>query len=147
MAHSFISSYFHLVWSTRQRIKLIRPEKQQRLYQYLSAIARNHKMKCYAIGGMADHIHILASLPSDLAPAKAINILKANSSKWMREEDRRFGWQEGYGAFTVSASNVSAVCRYIETQEQHHRRRTFEDEFIALLDKHGVEYNLKYVFD
>ena len=99
-----------------------------------------------ANGGMDDHVHLLLQIPPALALAKAVALLKANSSKWMNEHRRRFSWQEGYGAFSVSASNLDAVVRYIENQEKHHRKMTFEDEFIGLLKRHKIEFDPKYVF-
>jgi len=94
------------------------------------------------MGGTENHVHILFHLPPKLALAKAVALLKANSSKWMGE---RFSWQEGYGAFSVSSSNLDQVGRYIQNQEAHHRKTTFEDEFRALLRKHGVEFDIEYV--
>ncbi len=95
---------------------------------------------------MDDHIHLLLQLPPSLALAKAVLTLKSNSSGWMREIGCKSGWQEGYGAFSVSASNVSAVDRYIRNQESHHRNMSFEHEFLALLKKHGLAFDPKYVF-
>jgi hypothetical protein len=105
--------------------------------------ARRIKTFVHAIGGMEDHVHILMQLPPTLAEAQAILLIKSYSSKWM---GRDFTWQKGYGAFSVSASNVPAVIRYIENQERHHRKRTFDQEFIAMLKKHGVAFDPKYVF-
>ena len=100
-----------------------------------------------AIGGIEDHIHMLIELPPTIAVAEAVRTIKSNSSKWVNELGRSFAWQKGYGAFSVSASNIAAVERYIRNQEQHHRKMTFEDEFIGFLKKHGIEFDLKYVFD
>jgi REP element-mobilizing transposase RayT len=91
-------------------------------------------------------VHILLELPPTVALGRAMMLVKANSSRWMSERVQGFSWQEGYGAFAVSASNVDRVIRYIHNQEAHHRRRTFEDEFRELLRKHGVEYDPKHVF-
>ncbi len=103
MAHSYLTIYVHVVFSTRERRKLIRAEQQQRLWRYLAGIARHHGMKALEIGGAEDHVHLLLSLGSEIPVAKAISILKSNSSKWMREKNPEFGWQEGYAAFSVSA--------------------------------------------
>src|SRR5258708_2723769 len=103
-------------------------------------------MVCLGVGGTQNHVHILLQVPPNLALAKAVLLLKANSSKWMGEQGIDFSWQEGYGAFSVSASNLDQVTRYIQNQEMHHRRTGFEDEFRALLRKHGVEYDPKYAF-
>jgi REP element-mobilizing transposase RayT len=99
-----------------------------------------------AIGGMPDHVHVLAALPADLAIAKFVNVLKSNSSKWMRERGVEFGWQKGYGAFSVSASNLDSVTEYIENQAEHHKKRGFRQEFLALLKKHLVPFDPRYVF-
>jgi len=103
-------------------------------------------MIALAVGGTESHVHILFHLPPKPALAKAISLLKANSSKWMGEQGKDFSWQEGYGAFSVSSSNLEQVARYIQNQEAHHRKTSFEDEFRALLRKHGVGYDPKYVF-
>ncbi len=103
-------------------------------------------MIALSIGGTENHVHILLHLPPKLALAKAVLLLKANSSKWMAEQRKDFSWQEGYGAFSVSSSNLDQVGRYIQNQEMHHRKNSFEDEFRALLRKHGVEYDPKYAF-
>jgi len=92
------------------------------------------------------HVHLLAALPADLDIAKFVNVLKSNSSKWMNEQKRGFAWQRGYGAFSVSASNLPAVTRYIEGQAEHHRKRDFQQEFLALLKKHNVAFDPRYVF-
>jgi REP element-mobilizing transposase RayT len=119
---------------------------QPKLWSYLGGIARNHDFLVLANGGVEDHVHLLIQLPPMLSLAKAVSLLKANSSRWMNEHRIRFGWQEGYGAFSVSASNLNAVERYIANQAKHHRRMTFEDEFVALLKKHKIRFDPKYVF-
>jgi REP element-mobilizing transposase RayT len=134
------------VFSTKERRNLIAKEIQPKLWAYLAGIGRNHGMYVSAVGGAANHAHVLFRLPADLTLAKAILLLKSNSSKWMNEQGMRFAWQEGYGAFSVSASNLSAVTKYIQTQEAHHRKISFEQEYLALLKKHGVEFNPKYAF-
>ena len=98
------------------------------------------------IGGMEDHAHILFALPADVTLAHAVQVLKANSSRWMRERVPKFAWQEGYAAFSVSASVAAAVKKYIENQAEHHKRRSFEEEFVMLLEKSGVAYDRKFVF-
>ncbi len=144
MAHSFSRNHIHLVFSTKERRNAIAKEWQPRLWAYLAGICKNHEMIAVAIGGTENHVHILLHLPPKLALAKAIALLKANSSKWMGEQGKEFLWQEGYAAFSVSASNLDQVARYIQNQEAHHRKTSFEDEFRALLRKHGVEYDPKY---
>ena len=113
-------------------------------------ISRQNRMKAIEIGGVADHVHLLLSLPATMPIAKAIQLIKGGSSKWVHEafpEQRLFAWQEKYGAFTVSASRVDSVVRYIQGQEAHHRKQTFQEEFLALLKKHRVEYDERYLWD
>jgi REP-associated tyrosine transposase len=147
LSHTFSQNHLHVVFSTKERRKLIEPSMQPRLWAYMGGIARNHNFLVLANGGMEDHVHLLIQLPPVLSLAKAVSLLKANSSSWMKEHGRKFAWQEGYGAFSVSASTLAAVERYIANQQKHHRRRTFEDEFIALLKKHGIPFDPKFVFD
>jgi putative transposase len=149
MAHTFTSCLFHCIFSTKERRKSITPELQDRLRPYLGRIARDSNMKALAIGGIDDHVHMLLSLPSTLAIAKAVQILKANSSKWIYEtfpQQRGFAWQEGYGAFSIGKSQVPATVKYIESQIEHHRKRTFQEEFLAILAKHEMEYDPRFIW-
>jgi putative transposase len=146
VSHSYSQNHLHVVFSTKERQKLIAPQMQPKLWSYMGGIARNHGFLVLANGGIEDHVHLLIQLPPALALAKAISLLKANSSTWMKEHGIRFGWQEGYGAFSVSASNLAAVERYIQNQPAHHRKITFEQEFLTLLRKHGIDFDPKYVF-
>jgi putative transposase len=145
VAHSFSRIHLHLVFSTKDRRNAIAKEWQPRLWAYLGGICRNHEIIPLAIGGTENHVHLLIQLPPTIAPAKAVALLKANSSKWMGEQGHAFSWQEGYGAFSVSSSNLDRVIRYIQDQDAHHRKTNFEDEFRALLRKHGVEYDLQHL--
>jgi len=141
--HSFVSCLVHCVFSTKERRPLIKPELQSRLYPYLGGIARENKMKTLSIGGVDDHIHLLLSIPSTLSIAKSVQLLKGNSSKWIHEtfpNQRLFEWQEGYGAFSIAVSGIEDTTHYIESQAEHHRARSFQDELIAFLDKHGIQY-------
>ena len=141
--HSFVSCVIHCVWSTKNREPCLIPDLRERLWPYLGGIAKQNQMKTLAIGGAADHVHILLSLPATLSVAKAVQLLKGNSSKWIREtfpKMRSFAWQEGYGAFSVGISGVDATMIYINNQTEHHRKRSFREEFIAMLQKHHFEY-------
>lgn len=133
----------HVIFSTKGRRKIMEKELQPRLWAYLAGIAKNHEINMLAVGGTEDHIHLLFHLPPKLALAKAVLLLKANSSKWMR---RDLSWQEGYGAFSVSASNLDSVVRYVRNQEKHHRKFSFEDEFRAILQRHGIECDPRELF-
>ena len=146
---SYVSSYFHCVFSTNERRRLITPELQARLWPFLGGIARQNQMKAIAIGGVEDHVHLLLSLPSTMAVAKALQLIKSGSSKWVHEkfpEHRLFAWQEEYGAFSVSVSQLDKTIAYIKGQEAHHRKMTFQEEFLALLKKHRIEYDERYLW-
>jgi REP element-mobilizing transposase RayT len=142
--HSFNSCLIHCVWSTKNRVSFLDSDLRDRLWPYLGGIARENKMKTLAAGGVADHVHLLISLPGPLSVAKAIQLLKGNSSKWIHETFPKvngFAWQEGYGAFSIGVSGVEATEAYIRSQMKHHRQRTFRDEFAAMLRKHGWDFD------
>ena len=149
MSHTYISNLIHCVFSTKERLAVIDSELESRLWPYVGGIARENRMKALAVGGTEDHVHTLLSLPSTISVAKAVQLLKGGSSKWVHEEFpmyKEFAWQEGYGAFSVSRSQMKKTIAYIEGQKEHHRRRSFQEEFITFLDKHGIEYDRRYVF-
>lgn len=146
MSHSYSRVHIHLVFSTKERRGTIPKDIQPRLWAYLAGICKNYEMPAMAIGGTENHVHILFHLPPTVSLAKAAQLLKANSSKWMGEQGVAFGWQEGYGAFSVSPSSLGRVMEYIRNQEAHHHKSSFEEEIRALLDRHGVEYDRKHMF-
>lgn len=149
MAHSYISALYHCVFSTKERRKTITKELQERLWPYMGGIARENNMRALEIGGVEDHVHLLLSIPSTLSIAKAMQLIKGGSSKWVHDTipaHNNFEWQEGYGAFTVGVSQVPDTKVYIANQREHHRTRTFQEEFIAFLEKHGIEYDPRYVW-
>ena len=149
MAHSYVNNLMHCVFSTKERFPFIDANLEQRLWPYIGGIARENGVKALAIGGTGDHVHALLSLPATMSFAKVVQLIKGGSSKWIHEMStkyKKFEWQEGYGAFSVSASQVNRTIAYINNQKEHHRKRTFEEELIELLDKHGVEYDRRYLF-
>lgn len=146
MSHSFSQNNIHLIFSTKERGKTIPKVLQTELWAYLAGVCKNNEMEPRAVGGTGNHVHVLFYLPPKLALAKAVLLMKSNSSRWMSEQGYDFWWQEGYAAFSVSSSNVDAVIRYIRNQEAHHRKISFEDEFCMILKKHGIEYDTRYVF-
>jgi putative transposase len=149
MPHSYVSALFDCVFSTKERRKTITEDLQERLWQYMGGIARENKMRALSIGGIEDHVHLLLSIPSTVGIAKALQLIKGGSSKWVHDtfpEHRGFDWQEGYGAFSIAVSQVDDTKRYIANQREHHRTKTFQEEFIAFLEKHGIEYDPRYVW-
>ena len=151
MAKSFCNLLYHLVFSTKgRRPYLSHPEIRSRVHEYLGGAIRGEGGIALAINGMPDHVHVLAKLRQTTAVADVLRQIKANSSGWIHQtfpDLRDFAWQEGYGAFTVSVSQVTPVRSYIENQARHHRARTFQEEFLALLDAHEVEYDERYVWN
>jgi len=142
--HSFTSALFHCVFSTKERKPLITDALAVRLWPYLGGIARENRIKALEIGGVADHLHLLLALPAALSVAKAMQLLKGNSSRWINEtfrEHRGFVWQEGYGAFSIGIGDVSRTKNYIRNQPIHHQRRTFTEELKAILNRHGIPYD------
>ncbi len=148
MAHTYCCSLFHCVFSTKDRREAIAPEVQERLWAYMGAIARGHGMKTLGVGGMEDHVHLLLSLPSSLALATAIREIKSGSSRWMHETCGApgFAWQEGYGAFSIGQAQVNATLAYIAGQKELHQKRDFQAEFITILEKHRIEYDMRYIW-
>ncbi len=149
MAHSYTSIYVHYVFSTKNRQKIIQPELEKRLWPYLGGIARENKMKALAIGGVEDHSHVFLSLPSTLSISTAIQLVKGGSSTWVSKtfpEFKDFQWQEGYGAFSISISHIDNTVDYIKNQKEHHKRATFQEEYLAILRKHRIEYDEQYLW-
>ena len=137
---SYVSNHVHVVFSTKGRLKTIPEDVQPKLWAYLAGVARKHGMVPVAVGGMADHAHVLLDLGASLGIAKAVQVLKANSSRWMNEHPgARFEWQDGYFACSVSKSQVATVRKYIENQAEHHRTIDSSQEFALLLKRHGLE--------
>jgi putative transposase len=146
MSHTHAANFVHCVFSTKERRNLIPTELQERLYAYLIGIAGNLGFRILAAGGTSNHVHLLVGLPASLTLAEIVQKLKANSSRWLGENGVRFEWQKGYGAFSVSPSLLTTVQAYIRNQDQHHRRRSFEEEFRALLEKSGIAYDAERLF-
>jgi len=147
MSHTYVSDLVHCVFSTKLRRNLIKPEIQSDLWSFLGGIARKNKFKALMIGGTENHVHILLTLSAEMPLAKAMQLIKGASSRCMNETHTKdFAWQEGYGAFTVGVSQKADTIAYIQSQAEHHRKRSFEEEFLAFLKKHNVEYDPKYVW-
>ena len=150
MANTFTSLHFHVIFSTKNREPWIRPDIESRVWSYLGGIARENDMKAILIGGIENHVHLLLGLPPTVAVSKAVQVIKGGSSAWLKDTfpwAREFGWQDGYGAFTVSKSLVPEVEDYILNQREHHRMKTFEEEYRAVLEKHETRFEERYLFD
>ena len=149
MAGSFTCLNVHIVFSTKERRPILNPNLRTLLFPYIAGIVGHHKGHLIQAGGVDDHIHLLVRLHQDTAVADCVRTIKANSSNWLREshDDKWLGWQDGYGAFTVSKSHLPDVQTYIQNQETHHAKLTFQDEFRALLKRHGIDFNEQYIWD
>jgi REP element-mobilizing transposase RayT len=140
----------HLVFSTKNRQPQIERDWTARLYSYIGGIARETKTVLLHAGGMADHVHLLVSMGREISLARLTRLIKANSSRWIHQSfpsSGEFAWQSGYGGFSVSHSQTATVKRYLDRQEEHHRDRSFQDEFRALLRKHGIEFDERFLWD
>lgn len=149
MANTYSQIYIQIVFAVDGRLSLIRSEFKEELYKYIAGIIRNQRQKLIAINGMSDHVHILTGLRPAMALADLVRDIKADSSNFINKKrwvQGRFSWQEGYGAFSYGHSQLDTIIRYIQNQEQHHRRRTFKDEYLAWLKKFEVAFEEKYIF-
>ncbi len=149
MANTYTSLFYHIVFSTKRRVPWIRPEIEQRVWEYMGGVVRAHNMTALQIGGVDDHIHALVMAPPTIAPSQIAQYIKGDSSKWIHDtfpDLRLFAWQEGYGAFTVNKSGLDAVSYYIQNQRVHHQRKTFQNEYLEFLQKHNVEYDERYLW-
>lgn len=151
MSSTHTELLYHCIWSTKNRVDLIRPEIEENVWRILAATAEHSGLHLVRAGGIDNHVHTLVRIPKTLAVSEAMKRLKGGSSKYINEQklmcgNQRFGWQDGYSAFTVSSSAVPDVVRYIAHQREHHRTRTFEEELVEFLERHGVEYDAKYLW-
>ena len=150
MANTYTALYYHLIFSTKLRQRWISQNLEERVWSYLGGIARENRMTALRVGGIEGHLHILLCAPPTIAPSKAAQLIKGGSSKWIHETFPSacgFAWQDGYGAFSVSKSNVPEMIEYIADQRNHHQTRTFQEEFLAFLHRHGIEYDERYLWN
>ncbi len=148
MPSTHVSLHYHLVFSTKDRIPHMHKDWRWRLHAYLGGIVNELGGVPVTIGGVEDHVHLLVGLRATHCLSDVMQKVKGSSSLWVHEELHKplFAWQEGYGAFTVSASQMDTVKRYIENQEEHHRQKSFQDEYLEFLQKYGVEYDERYLW-
>ena len=148
MSSTHLSLYFHIVFSTKYRVPIIGGSWRERLHDYLGGIIRGLYGSSIAVGGTEDHVHVLASLRATHRLADVVRDLKSSSSKWVHENigNSKFDWQDGYGGFSVSRSEVETIRKYIRNQKEHHRKRTFQEEYLELLRDSGVEYDERFLW-
>ena len=150
MANTFTQLRYHCIWSTKNREPLIREKIERRIWAIVASTGAHHGMNVVKVGGTENHVHALIDVPKTLAVSEAMKRLKGGSSNGINKAgiiNGHFGWQDGYGAFTVSASAMTEVVGYIANQSEHHRDMTFEEEYVKFLEKHEVEYDAKYLWD
>ena len=148
MANTYTQIYLQFVFAVQDRISLIRSEWKDELYKYITGIVHNNKHKLIAINGIKNHIHIFIGYKVRQTVPDLLQDVKGSSSKWINISkfvNGKFQWQEGYGAFSYSHSQIDNVVKYIMNQDQHHRKKTFQDEYIELLKRFNVQYNEKYI--
>jgi len=146
MPHSYSTLLTHVVFSTKDRARFLDAQIRPELFAYMGGIVREMGGVARIVNGLDDHVHMLISLAADVAISECLRVVKTNSSRWVHETFGNFAWQTGYGAFSVSASNEKQVIKYIRDQERHHRRMTFQEEFITLLRKHGVPFEERFLW-
>jgi REP element-mobilizing transposase RayT len=150
MPQSLSLTILHLVFRTKDREPSIVPEVLPELHAYLATIARNHDGECYRVGGVADHVHLAIRLSRTISIANLVSELKSSSTRWLKTRSpilAKFAWQRGYGVFSVGPKDLNAVIAYIDGQAEHHRTRSFQDEYRAFLRQYGIEFDERYVWD
>ena len=150
MPQSLADVHLHLIFSTAGRTPWLTPDIRPRVHAYLATVARNAGCEAYRVGGIADHVHLALQFSRTLSIAALVQELKTASSKWIKPLDptvQHFGWQSGYGIFSVSRSKLTALLAYIDRQEEHHRTQTFQEEYRSFLQKYGVPFDERYVWD
>ncbi|MBX3361387.1 MAG: IS200/IS605 family transposase [Phycisphaeraceae bacterium] len=149
MSQTLSRVLIHYVFSTRNRESLITPDIESDLYAYMGGICRAHDSSLLSMGGMPDHVHMLVVLGRKISMSDLMMEVKKDSSKWIKTRGREFSgfhWQDGYGAFSIGESQRNDILRYIATQKEHHKTRTFKEELVALLERYGVEYDPEHIW-
>ena len=149
MGHTYTNLLTHIIFSTKDRLPYLRDEQRHDVFTYMGGIVRELKGSALNVNGVDDHVHILVRLPASFAVARAAEIIKTNSSRWIHERrilHRSFAWQAGYSAFSVSESQSEEVCKYITNQQEHHRKFTFQEELLAFLERSHIQYDERYIW-
>lgn len=149
MANTYSHCYNHFVFSTKNRVDYIDPSIENRVWAYIGGIARKHRLTALQVGGVDNHVHALVGSPPTVPPSQIAQWLKGDSSRWIHQEFNglgNFGWQDGYGVFSVCKSHAQKVIDYIRNQREHHEEKSFEEEYIQLLELHEIEYDERYLF-
>lgn len=150
MANTYSQLYLHFVFSTKGRAELIAEEIEGRIWAYIAEVCKRHNISPIQIGGIETHVHVFVGIPTTMSASQAAKYIKGDSSYGIRREFdgmSNFGWQDGYGVFSVSRSGIDGVVDYIKRQREHHSKQSFEDEYRSLLEKHGIDFDEKYLFD
>ena len=150
MGHNFTNLLTHVIFSTKDRVPHIKPELKADLHAYMGGIVRKINGKTVIVDGTGDHVHLLLWMPPKVSISETLRVLKSNSSRWLNQKrsgSPAFAWQTGYGAFSVSHSSAPTVARYIRTQEEHHQRISFQEEFVSFLKKNGIDYDERYIWE
>ncbi len=150
MANTYTQIFYHIVFAVRNREALIVPTIKEDLYKYISGIITNQKQKLFIMNGMPDHVHILVNCKPNMNLSDLVKEIKEHSSKYINEKGilkGKFYWQEGFGAFTVSKKELTSVINYINNQEEHHRKRTFREEYVEFLKENEIDYKEEYIFE
>jgi REP element-mobilizing transposase RayT len=150
MANTYTQIYIQIVFAVRERDALIDRSWKEELFRYIAGIIRNHAQKLIAIGGVGDHIHLLIGLQPDITLSNLVRDIKSSSSKWINDRKLvrgKFYWQEGFGAFSYSRSQIDEVAQYVLNQEERHKDRSFKDEYVGILKKFDIDFDDRYVFD
>ena len=150
MPNTYTQIHLHFVFAVKFRKRQIQLEWKERLYQYITGIVQKNGHKLIIVNGMPDHVHILIGVRPEQSISSLMQDVKSSSSKWINEQNltpQKFAWQEGYGAFSYSKSQLPRLIKYIENQEEHHRKTTFKEEYVGILEELKIPYDLKYVFD
>jgi REP element-mobilizing transposase RayT len=149
MAQTLVSLFVHVIFSTKNRERLITPEIEPELFAYVGGILKNHESRLLHAGGTSDHVHLLISQSKNIALSSLMKDVKKDSSSWIKTKGNRFRnfhWQDGYGAFSIGKSEIPSLNKYIAAQKEHHRKRTFQEELVAFLDEYGIAYDERYLW-